>query len=279
MEDGQRVWFITGGSSGIGAALAAQVLAAGDTVVATFRSSEQADAFTAAAASTPGRSFGAVADVRDATQVEAAIAVATSAAGRIDVVVNNAGYAIVGAVEELTDAEMLAQLDVDFLGVHRVIRAALPTLRAQGSGHIVNVSSVAGQVGAAGLGAYDASKAAVELLSEALAAEVAPLGIRVIIVEPGNIRTEWAGRSMVQAACRIPAYDPTAGAARTFFDQLDGHQEGDPHVVAAAIRAAVADPDPPLRLVVGADAHQWISDKLKVELADVARWTPSTPPA
>jgi NAD(P)-dependent dehydrogenase (short-subunit alcohol dehydrogenase family) len=236
-EEHSRVWFITGASSGIGKALAEHALADGDTVVGTFRQAEEADAFSR---TSPGRSIGTVADVRDAAEAAAAVGQAIGEVGRIDVVVNAAAYAIVGAVEELSTAELSEQINVNLLGAHRVIRAALPWMRERGRGHIVNVSSVAGQVGAAGLGAYDASKAALELLSEALRAEVGPLGIRVIIVEPGNIRTNWAGRSMLFAKRRIEAYDATAGAARTFMQQLVGRQEGDPAVVAADIRAAVA---------------------------------------
>jgi NAD(P)-dependent dehydrogenase (short-subunit alcohol dehydrogenase family) len=272
-DENTRVWFITGASSGIGQALAEQVLADGDTVVGTFRQADEADAFTR---SSPGRSIGTVADVRDAAEMAAAVGQAIEEAGHLDVVVNAAGYAIVGAVEELSSVELSEQINVNLLGVHRVIRSALPWMRERGRGYIVNVSSVAGQVGAAGLGAYDASKAAVELLSEALRAEVGPLGIRVIIVEPGNIRTNWAGRSLLLAKRRIDAYDATAGATRTFMQQLDGHQQGDPAVVAADIRAAVASDDPPLRLVIGADAHEWIEGKLREEESDVGRWKPSS---
>jgi NAD(P)-dependent dehydrogenase (short-subunit alcohol dehydrogenase family) len=272
-DERTRVWFITGASSGIGRALAEQALAEGDTVVATFRQSDEADAFTE---SVPGRSIGVVADVRDAAEVTVAVQRTVQDTGRIDVVVNAAGYAIVGAVEELSNAELSEQMNVNFLGVHRVIRAALPSMRERGRGHIINISSAAGQVGAAGLGAYDASKAAVELLSEALLAEVGPLGIRVIIVEPGNIRTSWAGRSLEFAERRIEAYEGTAGAMRTSMRELDGHQEGDPAAVAAQIRAAVATDDPPLRLVIGSDAHQWIEDKLAEEESDLDRWKPSS---
>jgi NAD(P)-dependent dehydrogenase (short-subunit alcohol dehydrogenase family) len=272
-DSNARVWFLTGTSSGIGRALAEQVLADGGTVVGTFRHVEEADAFTQ---SVSGRSLGLIADVRDAAEVTVAVGRAVQEFGHIDVVVNSAGYGIVGAVEELSNAELLEQINVNVLGVHRVVRAALPSMRARGRGCIVNVSSVAGQVGAAGLGAYDASKAAVELLSEALRAEVAPLGLRVIIVEPGNIRTNWAGRSMVFAERQIEAYDSTAGATRTFMRELDGHQEGDPAVVAAEIRAAVAAENPPLRLVISADTHKWISDKLREEESDVSRWQPSS---
>jgi NAD(P)-dependent dehydrogenase (short-subunit alcohol dehydrogenase family) len=273
MANDHLVWLITGASSGIGRALAGQLSEAGEMVIGTFRRPEQASAFTGSGG---GRSRGVVADVTDVKQVEAAVGLAAEVEGRIDVVVNAAGYAVVGAVEELSDAEMLDQLDVNLFGVHRVVRAVLPWLRAVGRGTIVNVGSVAGQVGYPGLGAYDASKAALELLSEALGGEVAPLGIRVIIVEPGNVRTEWAGRSMVFAGRRIGAYDDTAGASRSFFAQLHGHQPGDPEVVAAAIRDAVAEEDPPLRLVIGEDARQWISGKIQRQLIELGRWRPSS---
>jgi NAD(P)-dependent dehydrogenase (short-subunit alcohol dehydrogenase family) len=125
------------------------------------------------------------------------------------------------------------------------------------------------------MGAYDASKGALELLSDALQTELEPFGVRVVIVEPGNVRTEWTGRSMVLAEARIPAYDGTAGASRRFFAELHGHQEGDPDTVAAAIRDAVATEDPPRRLVIGADAHQWIREKLDLQERDLDRWRPS----
>jgi NAD(P)-dependent dehydrogenase (short-subunit alcohol dehydrogenase family) len=271
--DGRRVWFVTGASSGIGRALARQVLDAGDIVAASFRRPDQAQTFGELV---PGRSLGFLADVTDTTQVNAAIESAAAAAGRIDVLVNAAGYAVVGAVEELSDAEMFAQLDVNLFGVHRVVRAALPWLRARPGSRVVNVSSVAGQVGYPGLGAYDASKAALELLSEALQGELEPFGVRVIIVEPGNVRTEWTGRSLVLAEARIAAYDETAGASRRFFVELHGHQEGDPDIVAAAIRDAVVAEDPPRRLVIGADAHEWIRAKLDLQERELDRWRPST---
>ena len=158
---------------------------------------------------------------------------------------------------------------------HAMRRALRPMIRAR-YGRIVNISSVAGLVGSAGLGAYDASKAGLELLSEALHTEVAPLGINVTIVEPGNIRTQWAGRSMVFAKERIADYDATAGVSRTFYPELSGKQIGEASVVASAIRAAVAADEPPLRLVVGEDAHGWIKDKLDQEYSDLAHWQPSS---
>jgi NAD(P)-dependent dehydrogenase (short-subunit alcohol dehydrogenase family) len=270
----RRVWFVTGASSGIGLSVARQALDAGEIVAAIFRTAEQADAYSR---SVPGRSLGFVADVTDREQVDAAVQSAGLQGGHIDVVVNAAGYAIVGAVEELSDAEMFAQLNVNLLGTHRVVRSALPWLRARSGSRIVNISSVAGQVGYPGMGAYDASKGGLELLSEALQIEVAPFGIRVVIVEPGNVRTEWTGRSMVFAKESLSSYEDTAGTSRQFFAELHGHQDGDPEVVAAVIRDAVSSDNPPLRLVVGADAHQWITDKLEVQVAELARWRPSTP--
>jgi NAD(P)-dependent dehydrogenase (short-subunit alcohol dehydrogenase family) len=270
------VWFITGASSGIGRCLARQVLEHDAVVVATFRTREQAEEFSA---KVPGRSHGVVADVRDMVAVQAAADLAAAVADRLDVLINAAGVAVVGAVEELTEDELYQQLDVNLLGAHRVLRATLPLLRASARRRpatIVNVSSVAGQVGYPGLGAYDASKAGLELLSEALHAELRPLGVRVVVVEPGNVRTDWAGRSMLMAAKRLPDYDQTAGASRAFFRDLDGHQEGDPDTVAAAIREVVAEEDPPLRLVVGADAHEWIAAKIDSQLRELAQWRRST---
>jgi NAD(P)-dependent dehydrogenase (short-subunit alcohol dehydrogenase family) len=270
-----KVWFVTGASSGIGAAVTEAALARGDVVAATFRADEVADAFGASRAT----AIGLVADVRDREQVDAAIASAVEQAGRLDVVVNCAGYGLVGAVEELSDDELHAQVDVNLFGTHRVIRAALPTLRAQGTGVIVNVSSVAGRVGYPGMGAYDASKGGVELLSEALALEVGPLGIGVVVVEPGNIRTAWAGRSMQRAERVIADYGATAGASREFFAELDGHQIGDAAVVARALLDAVDAPSArgrAQRLVVGSDSHEWITDHVRAEMEDLDEWVPSS---
>jgi NAD(P)-dependent dehydrogenase (short-subunit alcohol dehydrogenase family) len=270
-----KVWFVTGASSGIGAAVTEAVLARGDVVAATFRADEVADAFSASRST----AIGLLADVRDRDQVDAAVAGAVEQAGRLDVLVNCAGYGLVGAVEELSDDELHAQVDVNLFGTHRVIRAALPTLRAQGAGVIVNVSSVAGRVGYPGMGAYDASKGGVELLSEALALEVGPLGIGVLVVEPGNIRTAWAGRSMKRAERIIGDYDATAGASREFFAELDGHQIGDAAVVARALIEAVdAVPTPGRahRLVVGRDSHEWITEHVHAEVAELDEWVPSS---
>ncbi len=270
-----KVWFVTGASSGIGAAVVDAALAQGDTVAATFRDEAAASAFDGSSAD----AIGLVADVRVRAQVDDAVARAVARGGRLDVVVNSAGYGLVGAVEELSDDELHDQVDVNLFGTQRVIRAALPTFRAQRTGVVVNVSSVAGRVGYPGMGAYDASKGGVELLSEALALEVGPLGIAVVVVEPGNIRTDWAGRSMRHAERVIDDYAATVGASREFFADLDGHQIGDPAVVARAIVDAVDGVPPPgevHRLIVGSDSHEWIADHVRAETEQLDAWVPST---
>jgi NAD(P)-dependent dehydrogenase (short-subunit alcohol dehydrogenase family) len=165
---------------------------------------------------------------------------------------------------------------VNLFGTHRVTRAALPLLRARRSGCIVNFGSAAGSAGPAGLGAYEASKAAVDRLSAALRAEVSSFGIRVIVVAPGGVRTEWAGSSLRHVARWLPAYDPTVGQTRKRLGDVDGHQDGDPDVVATVIREAVTSPNPPSRLLIGVDAHRSSSAQLHQEAADLMRWRPST---
>ncbi|HEY3670598.1 MAG TPA: SDR family NAD(P)-dependent oxidoreductase [Acidimicrobiia bacterium] len=270
-----KVWFVTGASSGIGAAVVDAALAGGDVVAAAFRAADAANAFDARSE----QAVGLVADVRDREQVDAAVARAVEHGDRLDVVVNCAGYGLVGAVEELSDDELRDQVDVNLFGTQRVIRAALPTFRAQRRGVVVNVSSVAGRVGYPGMGAYDASKGGVELLSEALALEVGPLGVSVVVVEPGNIRTDWAGRSMRRAERVIDDYATTAGASRDFFAELDGHQIGDAAVVAGAILDAVDGAPAPgevHRLVVGSDSHEWIADHVNAEVRELDEWVPSS---
>ena len=228
-------WFVTGASSGIGVAVVAAALARGDTVAATFRGADAANAFDASSE----RAVGVVADVRSREQVDAAVARRSSALGGLDVVVNAAGYGLVGAVEELSDDELRDQVDVNCSARSASSGPCCPPSGHSAVGVVVTVSSVAGRVGYPGMGAYDASKGGVELLSEALALEVGPLGIGVLVVEPGNIRTDWAGRSMRRAARVIDDYVATAGASRDFFAELDGHQIGDAGVVALAVLDAV----------------------------------------
>ena len=261
-----KVWLVTGASSGLGRAVAGAVQARGragqgDIVVATARD-------TAAIAD----DFADVlrVDVRDQATVDAAVEHTIRTHGRVDVLVNSAGHGLVGAVEELSDSDLRQVLDVNLLGAVRMTRAVLPHMRDQRSGHMVQLSSVGGVVGNPGHAAYAASKFALEGLSEALAGEVAPWGIRVTIVEPGPFRTAFAGRS-IHYADRLDAYAQTpAGRLRERFADQDGHQPGDPDKAARAILAAVDDPASPLRLPLGSAAVDRIRAKLPAQLDDLA---------
>lgn len=267
--DHPRTWLITGASSGLGRALADAVLARGDRVAATVRDRRTLQPLTKLHGE---RLLSLQADVRDHDSVARAVQTTVSVLGGIDVVVNNAGYALGGAVEELSDEEWQAQLSVNLLGVAAVLRAALPHLRRQGAGHVVNISSVGGLVGMAGAGAYNASKFAIEGLSEALAEELEPLGVRVTAVEPGNLRTEFAGRSAAWAAQHIGDYDDTAGKLRTGLAGLDGRQAGDPARAAAAIVAVIDDQHPPRHLLLGTDAIELAERHATQRLDELARW-------
>jgi NAD(P)-dependent dehydrogenase (short-subunit alcohol dehydrogenase family) len=256
-----RVWLITGCSSGFGDAIARAVLAAGDEVVATARRTDAlADLSDAGARA-------AALDVTDPAAVERVV----EEAGRIDVLVNNAGIGTIGAVEEMTMEELRAALDVMFFGAVAMTKAVLPGMRARGSGAIVQISSMGGQVVYPGYGAYCAAKFALEALSEALAAEVTPLGIRVVIVEPGAFRTALLGGGMTRSR-EIDAYASTAGATREAAAAMDGTQQGDPAKAAAAILRAVDADEAPLRLALGPDAVETIRAKHAQLAADLAAW-------
>ena len=225
-----KVWFITGSSRGLGRSLAEAVLAHGDLLVATARNPEQLGELV----STYGEQMRAVAlDVTNPEQVRTAIATAIDAFGRIDVVVNNAGYANVASIEETTEEDWRAQIETNLWGVINVTRAALPVLRKQRSGHVVQVSSIGGRTGSAGLGPYQTAKWAVEGFSEVLSREVAPLGIKVTLIEPGSFRTDWGGSSMAYT-------EPSADYRSTLEGRLDYHKQagnepGDPAKAAQAI--------------------------------------------
>ena len=264
----QRTWLITGVSSGFGRALAEAALERGDNVAGTLRRPDQLEPFNALQ---PDRALALLADVTDTPAVFRAVDATIAAFGRVDVLVNNAGYGLQGAIEELDDAASRAQFDVNVFGALEVTRAVLPHMRRQRSGHIVQVSSMAGVVGRAGLGLYAASKHALEGLSQSLAAETAPFGIRVTVVEPGAFRTEWAGRSMVHAEA-IADYDETVRPTRDRLARLNGKQAGDPARAAAAIMTAVDADDPPFRLPLGGDAVDMIRAALDRQRAEIDAW-------
>jgi NAD(P)-dependent dehydrogenase (short-subunit alcohol dehydrogenase family) len=210
-------------------------------------------------------------DVTRAGDAQAAIDAAIARFGRIDVLINNAGYGIVGAFEETSDGELRALMETNFFGAMHVIRAALPALRAQRSGAIVNISSLGGQLSFAGFSAYSATKFALEGVSEALAQELKPLGVKVMIVEPGQFRTDLAGASMRHMPV-IDAYRDVVGATRQFAHDMHGTQAGDPAKAAAVIEAALDAPDTPLRLQLGADAIDAVRTHSQVLLKELDAW-------
>jgi NAD(P)-dependent dehydrogenase (short-subunit alcohol dehydrogenase family) len=263
-----KVWFITGASSGFGRAFAEHALARGHRVVATARNPETLVDLTAKASD---HVIAVTLDVTRPGDAEAAIKTAIARFGRIDVLINNAGYGLVGALEETSDAELRALMDTNFFGAMAVTRAVLPALRAQGSGAIVNISSLGGQLSFVGFSAYSASKFALEGASEALAQEVAPFGIKVLIVEPGQFRTELAGGSMRHMP-EIDAYKAVVGGTRTFAHEMHHTQAGDPAKAAAAIEAALDAPVTPLRLQLGDDAVEMVRNHAQTLLADMEQW-------
>jgi len=263
-----QTWFITGTSSGFGRAFAEHAIAQGHNVVATAR---RVDALADLVAQAPGRVLALALDVDAAGAAEVAVRAAVERFGRIDVLVNNAGYGVVGALEETPDAELRALFDTNFFGALAVTRAALPVLREQRGGAIVNMSSLGGQLSFAGFSAYSATKFALEGASEALAQEVAPFGIKVLIVEPGQFRTQLAGSGMRHMPA-LAAYAATVGATRTFAHDMHQTQAGDPRKAAAAIERALAAPVTPLRLQLGGDAVDAVRAHAQALLGDLATW-------
>jgi NAD(P)-dependent dehydrogenase (short-subunit alcohol dehydrogenase family) len=264
---GKRVWLITGCSSGFGRALADAVLARGDAVVATARRVEQ---LTELAGS--DRVYPVALDVTRADQRNAAVEATISRFGRVDVLVNNAGRTQVGAVEETTEEELRSLFELHFFAPAALTRAVLPIMRAQGSGVIVQMSSVGGQVTAPGFGAYCATKFALEGLTETLRDEVAPFGIHTLIVEPGAFRTGLFRRDAAYESAEMAAYAETVGPTRQYVRSNDGLQPGDPGKAAQAILAALDADPPPLRLVLGQDAIGNIRARLERLSAELASW-------
>src|ERR1700684_3631464 len=262
-----RVWLITGGNSGFGQAVAEAAVAAGDVVVATARRVTALDDLVAAH---PDQVEALPLDVTDMAAIEVTVRDITDRHGRIDVLVNNAGRSHVGAAEETTDAELRSLFEVHVFGPAALIRAVLPHMRARRSGAIVQLSSMGGQMSFAGFAAYSATKFALEGMSEALADEVRPMGIKVLIVEPGAFRTGLFGNH--SASAPIPDYADTVGRTRQMVDAGAGAQPGDPAKAAAAILTALDAPSTPLRLPLGDDAVDAILGHLDSTRADIRTW-------
>lgn len=263
------VWFITGSSAGLGFELARSVLERGWRAVLTARHPEQLEALTAEHG---GRALALPVDVTDVSTIRAAVADSIAAFGRIDVLVNNAGYGYLAAIEEGDEEGVRKQFETNLFGLINVTKEVLPGMRARKKGHIVNISSLGGLVAFAATGYYHATKFAVEAISESLSYEVAPLGLKVTIVEPGAFRTNWAGRSMVESPIRIDDYDDTAGKRRQSTKASSGNQPGDPSRAAAAIIKAVEAKEPPLRLLLGATALDVAYRRLEALKANFDAW-------
>jgi NAD(P)-dependent dehydrogenase (short-subunit alcohol dehydrogenase family) len=262
-----RVWLITGASSGFGRAIADEALARGDSVVATSRRTDSLDDLSGGE-----RSHVIALDVKDAAQRSRAVAESLERFGRIDVLVNNAGRTQVGAVEETTDEELRDLFDLHFFAPAALTRTVLPSMRAQGRGAIVQMSSVGGQTTAPGFGAYCATKFALEGFTETLRDEVAGFGIHALIVEPGAFRTGLFRSDAAYESAEMPEYAEIVGPTREYVRTNHGLQPGDPVKAAEAIIAALDADEPPLRLVLGADAIENISNRLSSVAKELAEW-------
>ncbi|MFA1684286.1 oxidoreductase [Achromobacter dolens] len=267
--DFKKVWFITGASRGLGALIAEAALADGNAVVAAGRNPA---AITERLGQAPGLREVAL-DVTRPEQAQAAVAAALQAFGRIDVLVNNAGFGLLGAVEESSDADVRRMYDTNVFGLLNVTRAALPAMRERRAGHVINISSIGGFRSGAGFGAYCSTKFAVEGLTEALHDELAPLGIHATVVEPGYFRTDFLdATSLVVAPGEIADYAATSGQVRRRAVDLNHQQPGDPVRLAAAMVELANAAEPPLRLPLGSDTLAAIAEKLAYVARETETW-------
>ena len=270
-----RVWFITGCTSGFGNILCKQLLARGEQVVATARNPERLSHLTLLVQNSPTQNPEQLLilklDVTKNTEIKNAVADTLKKFGRIDVLINNAGYGATGALEEVSEAEIRRNFETNVFGLFEVTRAVLPTMRAQKSGHIINLSSVAGMVAKSGAGIYAATKFAVEGMSEALAGEVAPFNIKVSLIEPGGFRTNFAG-SALSMAPPMKEYDESLAKIREMYRTIDGRQPGDPEKAVTAMIDLVDHPHPPFRLPMGTVALASIRSKLAQYEKDMLAW-------
>ena len=263
-----KVFFLTGSSRGLGRQIAEAALAAGHQLVATAR---QPDSLADLADRYGRRILPVALDVTDPAAAAAAVAAGAGEFGRLDVVVNNAGYANLASVEDITLADFRAQVDANLFGVVNVTKAALPILREQGSGHIIQVSSIGGRLATAGLAAYQAAKWAVGGFSEVLAREVGPFGIKVTVLEPGGMQTDWAGSSMRVPPVSQP-YQPTVGVMARMHGDGSATALGDPAKVAQVVLTVAGMAEPPLRLILGSEAYAYAMAAARARAESDAAW-------
>lgn len=266
-------WFITGASSGFGRLLTEYLCQLGARVFATARN---IDTIEDLATKYPGNVVTHQLDVTKQHSIEKAVADAISHIDHVDVLVNNAGYGVVGAIEEMSEDEYMPMFETNVFGLINLTKALLPQFRERRSGYIVNFSSIGGLIGAPGWGYYNATKFAVEGLSEALSGELAPLGVHVMVVEPGPFRTDFLGRSGVEAHEIILDYEPTVGKTREYFRSQSGKQPGDPQRAVEAIVAAVSDPNPPKHLLLGKTALRRFRQRLQDWQVELDQWQDTT---
>lgn len=269
-HSGRRTWFVTGASSGLGAAITRAALDAGQRVAATARDARDvANRFPEAS---PMTLLPLDLDLRDSESVRAAVASAQAAFGDIDVLVNSAGFVTFGGIEELDSALLREQLEVNLVGPLEVVRAVLPRMRERRAGRIVQLSSLGGRVAIPGLGAYNASKFASEGAFLALADEVAEFGISVTLIEPGDFRTPALSAGRLVSAPPTPDYASTVGRTRGAIARLDGNQPGDPDLLADVVARLVTVDDPPRQLALGSDAYVRIEEQLMRQLGELRQW-------
>ncbi len=266
-----KTWFITGCSSGFGFEMSKLILENDGRLIATARNTDKIKHWEK---EYPERALVIPMDVTNQAGVEKAVKAGLEKYGGIDVLINNAGYGISGAIEEVSDEEYRKIFDTNVFGLMNVTRSVLPVFRKQKSGTVINFSSIAGIRASAGLGAYCATKFAVEGISEALAEEVRPLGIRVIIIEPGGFRTKWGGSSMAFASKHIDDYQQTSGKTKDFIAtaKMEDIAAGDPTKLALAVINMALHKDPPLRLALGTDSYKGIKNKMEQVAKELEQW-------
>lgn len=267
MVSNESIWLVTGCSTGFGREIARALLARGYFVVVTARNPATLDEFAG-----NENALVLALDVTVPRQIAEVVKQVETRFGGVDVLVNNAGYGYLSAVEEGEDEEIRAMFETNVFGLANMTKAVLPGMRKRGGGHVVNISSMGGLIGFPGIGYYNATKFAVEGLSEALAKEASHLGIKVTVVEPGPFRTEWAGRSLKTPKSAIADYAQSAGARRAAIQGYSGTQPGDPARAAEAIILAVESPEPPLHLILGRPAYETVESKFKEFSAEMEKW-------